>query len=305
MGKPGFYFYTGDWIKDTRCLSAEARGCWIDLLCVLQERDGSVRWQPHTFDQYWGMVDNGEIYYSIYDILDELKNTRTAEVEFSVTRNASSQKDETWITVTCRRIQREAKERNLNKERQQRHRQKKKSNGLVTPEYSASSSSSSLYLISGSSSKTQKNPDPASPAPSADPLPSAISERGKIGMGRSMNLSPELKRETDRLYFSDRIKYKRVAAWVAEGRKEGFLESDMAEALRQFWDVRDEVSDWYPWLDAVVEGIDEKREKAEEKVRVDEFEREHERRKALEREFSREWNLAKGIFGDAQQKKKS
>jgi hypothetical protein len=139
------------------------------------------------------------------------------------------------------------------------------------------------------------------PAPSAD-LKTSFSSESNMGR-RSQNLSVVLKTQTDRLFNSDPERYKRqrMAAWIEETRID-FKESDMAEAISQLYLVRDDVEDWYPWLDKVVEGIDGKREKAEEKARVDEFEREHERRKALEREFSKQWNLAKGIFGDAKKK---
>jgi len=36
---PAILFYTGDWLKDpaTRCLTLEARGLWIDMLCLMYE----------------------------------------------------------------------------------------------------------------------------------------------------------------------------------------------------------------------------------------------------------------------------
>lgn len=36
---PAILFYTGDWLKDpaVRCLSLEARGLWIDMLCLMYE----------------------------------------------------------------------------------------------------------------------------------------------------------------------------------------------------------------------------------------------------------------------------
>ena len=68
----------------------------------------------------------------------------------------------------------------------------------------------------------------------------------------SMNLSPELKKQTDRLYYTDPIKFKRLAIWVAQGRKYGYSELDMAEALRRFWEHRN-INDWYPYLDKILE----------------------------------------------------
>ena len=36
---PAILFFTGDWLKDpaTRCMSLEARGLWIDMLCLMYE----------------------------------------------------------------------------------------------------------------------------------------------------------------------------------------------------------------------------------------------------------------------------
>ena len=34
-GLPFFQFYPGDWVKDTRALSPEGKGAWIDILCAL------------------------------------------------------------------------------------------------------------------------------------------------------------------------------------------------------------------------------------------------------------------------------
>jgi uncharacterized phage protein (TIGR02220 family) len=33
--QPAFWFYPGDWFKDTRTLSPAAKGAWIDLLCAM------------------------------------------------------------------------------------------------------------------------------------------------------------------------------------------------------------------------------------------------------------------------------
>ena len=41
MKQPAFQFYPGDWMKDpaVRSLSLEARGLWIDMLCLMHESD--------------------------------------------------------------------------------------------------------------------------------------------------------------------------------------------------------------------------------------------------------------------------
>lgn len=73
-------------------------------------------------------------------------------------------------------------------------------------------------------------------------------------MAKSMGLIPELKEQTDRVYKYDPIKFKRIAAWVSQGRKHRYLETDMAEALRQFWDYR-MIDEWYPYLDTILEKV--------------------------------------------------
>lgn len=73
-------------------------------------------------------------------------------------------------------------------------------------------------------------------------------------MGYSMGLGPELKEQSDRLYNSDRVKFKGLAAWIARSRKIGYSESDMAEALRQFWDLR-ETEDWLTCLNEIAQHV--------------------------------------------------
>lgn len=45
MGKPGFYLYTGDLLKDTACLTPEAFGVYCRwLFGPLLQNQGSVTW---------------------------------------------------------------------------------------------------------------------------------------------------------------------------------------------------------------------------------------------------------------------
>ena len=89
----------------------------------------------------------------------------------------------------------------------------------------------------------------------------------------SMNLIPELKKETDRLYYSDPVKFRKLAKWVAESRANKFLETDMAEALRQFWDYR-AVTDWYEYLDSILIRIDKDRNRDESLAEHERFKNE-------------------------------
>lgn len=93
----------------------------------------------------------------------------------------------------------------------------------------------------------------ASPTPSADFSKSDKKTREEKHM-TSMNLIPELKEAADRVYYSDPVKFKRIAAWIGQGRKNDFRETDMAEALRQFWDYR-VIDEWYPYLDTILDKV--------------------------------------------------
>lgn len=97
-------------------------------------------------------------------------------------------------------------------------------------------------------------------------------------MGKSLGFIPELKLETDRLFNADRTKFKEIAHWVMQGRKYKHLETDMAEALRRFWDYR-HIDDWWGYLDTILEEVEKNRSR-------DESLAEHERLKAEERQGS-------------------
>lgn len=77
MGKPGFFFYTGDWIKDTSCLALEAQGAWMRALCLLYEHGGEVTWPVFSFAQFWGVSNDNALC-----ILTQLELTRVANVEW-------------------------------------------------------------------------------------------------------------------------------------------------------------------------------------------------------------------------------
>lgn len=99
MSKPGFYFYTGDWLKDTRCLTVEARGCWLDWLCMLHENNGTVTWPVSAFGQYCGIGEE-----LARHILHQLELTKVADVEW--------QNDgKTMAKLSNRRMVREAENR--------------------------------------------------------------------------------------------------------------------------------------------------------------------------------------------------
>lgn len=109
-------------------------------------------------------------------------------------------------------------------------------------------------LTSPNQSDSYKNKNPDSPSAGFLKTEKRFRKKEYPEMAKSMGLIPELKEQTDRVYKYDPIKFKRIAAWVAQGRKHRYLETDMAEALRQFWDYR-MIDEWYPYLDTILEKV--------------------------------------------------
>lgn len=136
MSNPGFYFYTGDWLKDTRVLPLALKGAWIDLLCVMNEHGGEICWTPDDLAQFWQV--EGRIGA---DFVRDLSRLNTADVTFE---------SQGLIRIVCRKMKNAALEKEnarlrKQKERQRKHK-KRHGHGDVTEMSSVSSSSSSLNL---------------------------------------------------------------------------------------------------------------------------------------------------------------
>lgn len=104
MGKPGFFFFTGDWVKDTSCLSLETQGAWIRALCLLHEHDGEVTWPVFSFAYFWGTSHENAL-----RLLTQLELTRVANVEWQ-------DSNKTVAKLINRRMQRTAQDREQKKE---------------------------------------------------------------------------------------------------------------------------------------------------------------------------------------------
>jgi len=117
MGKAGFFFYTGDWLKDTKALSLEAKGAWIDLLCALYECDGTVTWPLHAFETYLSTGSK----YSISQIFEEYRKVHICYV---------SQHSNGDVTLMSRRITREVKAKKNDRLRQSKSRRHRKVTAL-------------------------------------------------------------------------------------------------------------------------------------------------------------------------------
>lgn len=279
---PFFQFFPADWLQDTRVLSLEARGAWIDFLCAMwiaPER-GKLEWTQDQLEHFLGLDS-----FESTEIWNELIASGVGEFEFhegpptpSGPGLPKSRHSTNCVTVMSRRMYREDRERNQGRERVKRHR-----NANVTQKkrriYQKSYIRSHISDLNPDDFLKKENPNSsASPTPSVGLKTSDKKTREERFMA-SMNLIPELKKETDRLYGSDPVKFKRLAAWVAQGRKYRHLETDMAEALRQFWDYR-AIDDWYPYLDKLLDKVEKDRGAAES-------DREHERLKRETEELGR------------------
>ena len=157
MSQPGFYFYPGDWYKDTRVLSLQCRGAWIDLLGELNERGGSVSWSLTDYSRFWG-CDLPQAQAIILE-LDRFKTAEIGVQSADFFRDSSGHfpgsvtlPGHATVTVMSRRLQRELKLRAEAKLRKQRERERKhvtvKSQEHVTP-------------LSGPSSYPSPSPSPS------------------------------------------------------------------------------------------------------------------------------------------------
>lgn len=140
MAKVGFFFYTGDWVKDTRVLTAEQRGCWADSLVFLHENGGSVTWPIEAYANYWGMsVESARC------VLDAIAIAKVG--------NVSWQSDgKTIANLSNRRMVREAQKRLETKEK----RSKAGKIGAANRWQKCDSSYSSSYSSSSSNLKEEE-----------------------------------------------------------------------------------------------------------------------------------------------------
>jgi len=100
---PFMQFYPGDWIRDTRTLSLEARGVWIDLLCAMWEAPerGKLNWTKGQFERFISCGQDREEATSIWN---ELMDSGICDMEMTV--------DSKIMTLISRRMVRDEAKRN-------------------------------------------------------------------------------------------------------------------------------------------------------------------------------------------------
>lgn len=134
MGKlPAFMFYPNDWMHDTRRLSLQAKGAWIDILCAMwyAEPRGKL---ICTFEEYGRIIGSSGGTAEV--VINELTSVRICD--FLTEPNG-------LLTIISRRMAFEDKERESGRLRSKRHYEKKilrDSHGNLTLPSSIASSSS-------------------------------------------------------------------------------------------------------------------------------------------------------------------
>ncbi len=145
MGKmPAFQFYPGDWIQDTRMLTAATRGIWIDMLCAM--------WRSEVRGTISGTVEELSrlCACSQQEMMVAIKELGLHNIADFVTCNANVTDCNSIVTVSNRRMVRDEKERAATRKRVKRFRNGQctdDGNANVTPSSSSSSSSSSSKII--------------------------------------------------------------------------------------------------------------------------------------------------------------
>ena len=149
MGKiPAFQFYPNDWSRDLEEHPLEIEGAWIRLCCKLW-------WSPtrgemtRSIKQWSRLLSEDE--KNTERILNYIKKNGIGDIETNCNGD---------VTIGCRRMKRDERERFMTRERVKRYRVKRLGNENVT---SPSSSSSSF-----SSSKTRKKPRKVSSVETSD-----------------------------------------------------------------------------------------------------------------------------------------
>ena len=148
MKLPFMKFFQDDWIKDTRILSAEARGVWIDFICFVWEAE--PRGILTNSLEEWSRIVGLPI-EKLKEILNELKNSGVADITFGNDEcNAN-------VTVSCRRIVRDETSREKSKVRVSKYRER---NANVTPAVTVQTVDGRHQTVDGRQNTTPLTPLP-------------------------------------------------------------------------------------------------------------------------------------------------
>lgn len=257
MSQPGFFFYTGDWLKDTRVLSPAVRGAWIDLLCVMHENGGEIYWTMDDLAQFW-VVSLPEC----NRIVTDLYRLKIADVTIE---------SQGLVRVVCRKMKKAVLAKEASRLRKQKQREKvakyRASHAPVTRDSTGSSSSSSS---SSSLNLNLKEQGPASPEPAA-----------ALEKSEPKKLDPRIKALTDKIYNHDPVRFQKLIIWVYEAEKYNWSTESIVATLTDFLPRIGLIKNWYAYLNEVIKA-------KEPKLSARASEAEHQRKKEETRETANE-----------------
>lgn len=227
MSKVGFFFYPGDWLKDTRVLTLEHRGCWIDLLCVLYENDGEITW---SLDEIARFVTLSCAACDAF--VTALSRLRVADVRYE-------SRDK--ITIVSRRMKRDVTRRQDNALRKQKQRDRMKKHRESRNGHAASHPSLLNPSLNPSLNSLKiKNQKPPSAEPSAEPS--------------KKKLNPAIKAAADPIFNSDPKKYEKLVAWIKAAEAGHYSAAVIIAALVAFQPYAASVGDrWWGYLDKMID----------------------------------------------------
>lgn len=277
--QPAFFFYTGDWLKETSRLKPAIKGHWIDLLCALWDSPtrGEITWPLHAYSAFMSVnVDRAS------EVLVTLSETAVAEVEFlNDAPDHCPDTCDTWhaevggivrncyenVRVRNRRMFREAEDAKKNREYVKKHRAKAPVDNSLKDESKIALSSSS------SSSSSIKEPSPT---------PSVESDRS---VEKKTELNPQIKQVADRIYNSNPQTYSRLVVWIKTQERVGTNPRTIAKALEGFEPYKNRLDgNWWGYLDQVLARV--KARERSEKIEWDSEQFKSDERKWLQ-EFLR------------------
>jgi uncharacterized protein YdaU (DUF1376 family) len=254
VGKTGFFFYIGDYQKDTRCLTAEARGCYVDWLCVLYEFGGTVTWPVSNFAQYAGVSEDTALH-----VLNQISITNVAEVEWQADSKGIAKHSKMPIAkLSNRRMVREAR-------KQVEIRGKRIEAGRA-----------------GGSKRWQNFDSKHStlPSPSLNPSSSLplLKKEGASSMDSKPKDNPELYKQVkhwaDQIYAIDKKRYARLIAWITAALQT-YSVLVVAMTLERFLPYADRVGDgWWPYLDKILDKTEAQQNARDSEKESERFKRE-------------------------------
>jgi len=149
MGKnPAFQFYPNDWARDLEEHTLEIEGAWIRICCKLWWSDTRGKLTKTVLQ--WGRILRVSVEDTIR-ILNYIKNENIGKI------SCDFRECNDFVTVISRRMERDEKDREMNRLRVKRFREKQECNAPVTEMKHPSSSSSSSSVITPLSPKGELN----------------------------------------------------------------------------------------------------------------------------------------------------